>query len=145
MHTVADLLKSKPAGLVSVEAGVSVRSAAALMNEKRIGAVVVTDGGAVRGILTERDILTRIVAPSRDPDRTAVLDVMTPDPLTCRPETRLSEARQVMRDKRIRHLPVVEQGRAVGMISIGDLNLAEHDALEATILSMQAYIAGDTM
>jgi CBS domain-containing protein len=143
MRTVNDLLRTKTAGVATVEPGVSVRSAATLMNDRHIGSLVVTEGGALRGILTERDILTRVVAASRDPDKTAVADVMTASPLTCRPHTALGEARQVMRAKRIRHLPVVDGDRLVGMISIGDLNLVQHEELEATIQSMQAYISGD--
>lgn len=142
MRTVADLLKTKPDGIVTVESGISVRSAANLMNDRRIGSLVVTEGPAVRGILTERDILTRVVAGSRDPDRVTVQEVMTPGPLTCRLHTPLSEARQVMREQRVRHLPVIDDGRLVGMVSIGDLNVVEHEELEATIHTMEAYIAG---
>lgn len=171
MRTVADVLRSKSGGMggagggptggavVTVESGISVRSAARLMNDRRIGSLVVVEGptiddgngeGApggsrIRGILTERDILVRVVAGSRDPDRTTVEEVMTAECLTCRPHTSLDEARQVMRQRRIRHLPVVSDGGAlVGMLSIGDLNVVEHEELEATIHVMQAYIAGET-
>lgn len=172
MRTVADLLRSKShpgagaacrPGVVTVEAGISVRSAAKLMNDRRIGSLVVVDGpamedgradtvngersgGRIVGILTERDILVRVVAGARDPDRTTVEEVMTTDCLTCRPHTSLDEARQVMRERRIRHLPVVsDRGMLAGMVSIGDLNVVEHEELEATIHVMQAYIAGDTI
>lgn len=164
MRTVGELLRSKgggggpgPSGVVTVEAGISVRSAARLMNDRRIGSLVVVDGpamgenglssgaGRIRGILTERDILVRVVAGSRDPDRTTVEEVMTSDCLTCRPQTVLDEARKVMRERRIRHLPAVDdRGALVGMVSIGDLNVVEHEELEATIHVMQAYIAGET-
>lgn len=179
MRTVEELLRSKTqansgdgprGGVVTVEEGISVRSAAKLMNDRRIGSLVVVDGptmddsavdgkgasggaeaggrtgGRIRGILTERDILVRVVAGARDPDRTTVEEVMTTDCLTCRPHTTLNEARQVMRERRIRHLPVVsDRGMLVGMISIGDLNVVEHEELEATIHVMQAYIAGDAI
>lgn len=177
MRTVEELLRSKTSGdgprggVVTVEEGISVRSAAKLMNDRRIGSLVVVDGptmddsavdgkgasggaeggvraagGRIRGILTERDILVRVVAGARDPDRTTVEEVMTTDCLTCRPHTTLNEARQVMRERRIRHLPVVsDRGMLVGMISIGDLNVVEHEELEATIHVMQAYIAGDAI
>ena len=68
---------------------------------------------------------------------------MTTPVLTCGPGTKLTEARAVMRDKRIRHLPVAEGGRLVGMISIGDLNMADHQTLEETIRHMESYIAGE--
>jgi CBS domain-containing protein len=174
MRTVADVLCSKSPGgggsgaraggaacVVTVESGISIRSAAKLMNDRHIGSLVVVDGpsmedaemgiGAVRGsrirgILTERDILVRVVAGSRDPDRTTVEEVMTAECLTCRPHTSLAEARQAMRERRIRHLPAInDRGLLVGMISIGDLNVVEHDELEETIHVMQAYIAGETL
>jgi CBS domain-containing protein len=114
------------------------------MNDHKIGSVVVTKEGRMVGILTERDILTRIVAKQRCPVSTKASEVMTRSVLTCRPTTRLNEARKVMRDKHIRHLPVMDQDRLVGMISIGDLNQAEHGILIETIQSMETYIAGGT-
>jgi CBS domain-containing protein len=142
MSTVQDVLSRKPQTLHAVEAGASVLDAARVMNDHKIGSVMVLREGRMAGILTERDILTRVVARKADPESTRVGEVMTREVLTCRPETRLNEARKVMKDKRIRHLPVVERDKVVGMISIGDLNHAEHDILIETIHSMETYIAG---
>lgn len=153
MGTVQDILSRKPQTLHKVMTTASVLDAARVMNDHKIGSVIVMsgvgggggdggDGGRMVGILTERDILTRVVARQADPASTRVLDVMTREVLTCRPSTKLNEARLVMRERRIRHLPVLDGERVVGMVSIGDLNHAEHDILIETIQTMEAYIAG---
>lgn len=144
MGTVEDILARKPKAVHEVDASAPVLNAAQVMNDHKIGSVVVTKEGRMVGILTERDILTRIVAKQRCPVSTKASEVMTRSVLTCRPTTRLNEARKVMRDKHIRHLPVMDQDRLVGMISIGDLNQAEHGILIETIQSMETYIAGGT-
>ncbi len=143
MHQIRELLATKGGGVRSVPGECSVLDAAQAMNEARIGAVVVLDRGRMVGILTERDVMTRVVAAGRDPARTKVTQVMTSPVLTCAPETSLSEARGVMRGKRIRHLPVAAGEEIVGMVSIGDLNLCENEQLSATIRHMEAYIAGE--
>ncbi len=141
MSRVACLLDEKTCGTVhTIEPGSSVLEAARLMNDKKIGSLVVTDTHAVRGIVTERDLLQRVIAAERDPKTTKVAQVMTTILLTCTPETSLTEAREVMRTKRIRHLPVLEDGQLVGMLSIGDLNAAESKHLTATIQTLEAYI-----
>lgn len=129
----------------TIEGSASVLDAARLMNRHRIGAVVVTDHGAVKGILTERDVMTRVVAEAKAPAHTTVESVMTSPVLTCEPGSKLSEARKVMREERIRHLPVAEGGRLVGMISIGDLNTADQETLVETIRTMEVYIQGGPM
>ena len=143
MGTVQDILSRKPQrSLLTVESDASVLEAAEVMNDHKVGSVVVMSGDRMAGILTERDILTRVVASRKDPAATKVGEVMTRSVLTCRPGTKLNEARLVMRERRIRHLPVVEKERVMGMISLGDLNNAEHDILVETIHTMEAYIAG---
>lgn len=142
MGTVQDILSRKPQTLLTVDTNDSVLEAAGVMNDHKIGSVVVMNAGRMAGILTERDILTRVVASQRDPAGTRVQEVMTREVLTCRPATKLNEARLVMRERRIRHLPVVDKDRVVGMISLGDLNDAEHDILVETIQTMESYIAG---
>ena len=147
MGTVQDILSRKPQTLHKVTTAASVLDAAQIMNDHKIGSVIVMNeggsgGGRMAGILTERDILTRVVARQADPAATRVSDVMTREVLTCRPTTRLNEARLVMRERRIRHLPVLDGERVIGMVSIGDLNHAEHDILVETIQTMEMYIAG---
>ncbi|MCC5824322.1 MAG: CBS domain-containing protein [Phycisphaerales bacterium] len=142
MGTVQDILSRKPQTVLAVDSNESVLEAAKVMNDHKIGSVVVMNAGRMAGILTERDILTRVVASQRPPAETRVEEVMTREVLTCRPGTKLNEARHVMRERRIRHLPVVEKDLVVGMISLGDLNNAEHEILVETIQTMESYIAG---
>lgn len=143
MHThVKELIEAKSSTVHSVNAGTTVRDAAELMNKHHIGAVVVQAHDDMVGILSERDILTRVVAADKDPASTDVADVMTSEVLTCTPETGISEARRVMRTEHIRHLPVIDDGKIAGMVSIGDLNLVENETLTETIRYMEAYIGG---
>ncbi len=144
MGTVQDILSHKPHTIHQVASTATVLDAARVMNDHKIGSVLVMYEGRMVGILTERDILTRVVAKQADPAATRVTEVMTRKVLTCRPNTRLNEARLVMRERRIRHLPVLEGERVAGMVSIGDLNHAEHGILVETIHHMEAYIAGGT-
>jgi len=101
------------------------------------------DGGRLIGIFTERDILSRIVAQRRDPVDTRVEDVMTREVACCQPHTPLEEARGVMKNRRIRHLPVVDpDGQVLGLVSIGDLNAHDNHSQEQTIHFLQQYIHG---
>lgn len=142
MYQVSELIGLKGAQVVTIAPGASALDAARIMNEHKIGSLVVVDGARVVGIITERDILTRIVAPEKSPSKTSVRDVMTPTPITCRPETPLEELRGVMQQRRVRHVPVLDEGRLSGMVSIGDLNAAEAREMTQTIGYLKAYIAG---
>jgi CBS domain-containing protein len=125
MSIVQDILDRKGRDVVSVESTDSVLTAARLMNDRGIGGVVVTEGGRVAGIFTERDVLRRVVAERRDPAGTAVRDVMTAPVLRCRLDTRLDDCRALMTERRIRHLPVEDDDGLRGIITTGDL-LAHH-------------------
>jgi CBS domain-containing protein len=101
------------------------------------------DGGRIVGMFTERDILQRVVVPRRDPGTTAVQEVMTTEVVCCRPYTPLEEARAVLKNRRIRHLPVVDDDdRLLGLVSIGDLNAYEAHSHEVTIHVLEEYIHG---
>jgi CBS domain-containing protein len=120
-----------------------VLQAALLMNEHRVGALVVVEDGRVVGMFSERDVLQRVVAQRKDPEAATVGEVMTAAVVCCSPETSVDEARGVMRDRRIRHLPVVEaDGRLLGLISIGDLNAHLQAAQEQTVFLLSEYIQG---
>ena len=145
MFTVSQLLAHKEeAGtrtVATVRPGASVLDAAQIMNDERIGSLVVReDGEAVLGIITERDFLRRVLAAERSPSQTLVREVMTTDVLTCTTGAKLDDIRVLMREKRIRHMPVVEEGELRGMISIGDLNFAETHALNNHVEQLEAYI-----
>lgn len=140
MPTASALLDRKGREIATIEPDRSVREAAEAMNERRIGSLVVVEEGAIVGILSERDILTRVVAMGRDPDATTVRVVMTHETIVGMGQTTLDELRHVMRQKRIRHVPIVEDGELTGMISIGDLNAETREALTATITTLESYI-----
>ncbi|MEE8170248.1 MAG: CBS domain-containing protein, partial [Phycisphaerae bacterium] len=140
MKTVSDVLQKKGCDVHSTSRTTTVMAAARTMNEQHIGALVVTDGEHVVGIFTERDVLNRIVAAGRDPNKTTVADVMTSSVACCTSATAVDECRRVMREKRIRHLPVVDDGRLRGMVSIGDLNEYEIVEQDETIRYLNEYL-----
>jgi CBS domain-containing protein len=141
MANARQILAAKGGGVVTIGPEASVLAAARAMNEHHIGSLVVVAGGRLTGIFTERDVMRRVVAERRDPAKTKVGDVMT-SPVACAAlHTTCGELGVVMREKRIRHVPVVEDGSVVGMISIGDINRAEHDEQEQTISYLEQYIS----
>lgn len=125
----------------TIAQGASVLDGARKMNEHHVGSLVVLDTfDRMIGIISERDILTRVVADQRDPAATIVSTVMTEDVISCDPKTRLTEVRHMMTEKRIRHIPVLDEGSLIGMISIGDLNAANNADLNIEVKSMRQYI-----
>ena len=142
MPTAQTILDRKGNDVATVDHDQTVLDAAKLMNTRHIGALVVTKGERVVGIFTERDILNRIVAAGVAPESTRVGDVMTaPMACACR-DTKIAECRGVMTSKRIRHLPVVENGKLYGMISSGDILASEVEERQATIEYLQEYLHG---
>ena len=145
MPSVSNILANKGTHVQSVEPATTVLDAARLMNQQKIGCLVVMDGDRVVGMFSERDILRRVVVPRRDAAETTVGDVMTTEIVCCRPHTKLLEARGVMKNRRIRHLPVLDDDEKLcGMISIGDLNAFDMHEQESTIYIMEQYIYGRT-
>ena len=143
MALVRDVLAQKGADVLTVSPDLTVLEAARAMNDRRVGAAVVSDGDQVVGIFTERDMLRRIVAEERSPSQTAVREVMTPEVICCQGDTRIDEARGIFMNRRIRHLPVVdEQGQLEGLISIGDINAWQLDGQEVTIKYLHQYLYG---
>jgi CBS domain-containing protein len=112
---------SEPSKPVSVPPEATVETAVSVMNEHRIGSVVVTEDSRVIGIFTERDVLRRVVQEAREPSSTRVRDVMSQSPMTVTPDTTLLESIALMRQHDVRHLPIVEDGTLVGVVSIGDM------------------------
>lgn len=109
-----------------------VSSAVARMTEHNVGSLCIIDGERLIGIFTERDLLARVVAVGRDPERTLVEQVMTPDPVCIAADATVAEALQLLDSRDIRHLPVVEDDRLIGMISLRDLSdfvLSRQDTL----------------
>lgn len=142
MAQVRDILQKKGSQVWSIGTGATALQAAQLMTEHKIGGLVVLDGGRVVGMFTERDVL-RLVARRGDPAATAVGETMSEDVICCTPTTSLDEARSAMKNRRVRHLPVVGDGDSIaGVISIGDLNAFETADHEQTIFLMSEYIYG---
>ena len=128
--------------LFSVTSGQTVLEALKLMAEKNIGAVMVVDDGQLTGIFSERDYARKIILQDRHSDDTPVSDVMTPNVITIEPEQRLDECMVIMSDRHIRHLPVVEAGKLIGIISINDVVAAIIRDQKTRIASLESYISG---
>lgn len=139
---VPDIIPSTQ-DLTLVTPDMTVRDAACLMRENNIAAVMIVDGERLSGIMTERDIAARVVAQARNPDITLVSEVMTPDPDTLSPGDMAASALRMMREHNYRHLPVVENGRPVGMVSIRDLYAVVQKELETDLANRDAYIFGE--
>lgn len=122
MHDrIRSVLENKGREVQSTVPGVSVFDAVETMNARRIGALVVQDGGRLVGIFTERDILVRVIARGLDPRTVTVSEVMTRELITVGSDTLVSEAMKLMTNHRCRHLPVIDGDQLAGLISIGDL------------------------
>jgi len=106
--------------IVNAPGTMTVREAARLMKERHVGAVLVVEDGKLAGVFTERDILNRVVAEDRDPRTTPLAEVMTRNPQTIHPDKPFPDALHLMYEGGFRHVPVVEDGRAVGVISARD-------------------------
>jgi len=143
MTTAREILAVKGTAVATISPCASAYEAAARMSERNIGSLVVLDEGRLVGLITERDILRRVVAEGRDPNSTRVEEVMTSEIICCQLHTTLEEASGVMKNRRLRHLPVAsEAGELQGLISIGDLNAAQSHDHEQTIHLLEAYIHG---
>jgi CBS domain-containing protein len=143
MACVRDILELKGSHIQCIEPMATAFDAADHMNRYKIGSLIVLVGERLVGIITERDILVRIVAQGRDAASTLIEDIMTTEVACCRPHTTLEEARSTLKNRRIRHLPVLDdEDRLCGLISIGDLNAWDTNDHERTIYLLNAYIHG---
>ena len=121
MNQVSEILADKGRNVLEIEAGATVREAVRTMVDANVGSLLVTSSGEVVGIVTERDYLRRVALEGRTDDDTTVGEIMTAPLVVVGPDTSIDECMAVMTDRRIRHLPVVEDGKVVGLVSIGDL------------------------
>ncbi|CAN7296826.1 CBS domain-containing protein [Acidovorax sp. LjRoot129] len=143
MTVVSKILQSKPDATVqTIAPGSSVFEALKLMSDKGIGALVVTEGPTIVGIFTERDYARKIALMGRTSSITQVRDVMTTAVLFVRPDQTSEQCMQLMSTNRLRHLPVVEDGALVGMISIGDLVKDIISEQKFIIEQLEQYISG---
>jgi len=139
---ISALLREKGKNIYGVSRHVSVREAVREMSEKGVASLLVYERDKPVGLLTDRDVLMRVVDSGRDPSATRVEDVMTRDFVVVEPSMRVEQAMAIMTDSRCRHLPVVEDGQVVGMISIGDVTRWASRNYESIIRSYELYITG---
>jgi CBS domain-containing protein len=129
MRQIGEIIEGR--SLVHAQPADRVRDVARKMSDRNVGAIAILDGGILVGIFSERDMLTRVVAEGRNPDYTRVDDVMTKDLIVGAPADDINDALQKMHATNCRHLPVVQGGSLVGMISIRDLLRVDDDANRA--------------
>jgi CBS domain-containing protein len=118
---LAKILEEKGSDVLEIDADASVFDAVKAMVEANVGSLLVTEGGEIAGIVTERDYLRRVTLEGRTDKDTPVREIMSSPLVVARPETTIDECMAIMTDRRIRHVPVIDEGSVVGVVSIGDL------------------------
>jgi CBS domain-containing protein len=139
MTTIRQILAGKP-DIYSIDPDATVLDALRLLEQKNIGALLVMKGSQLSGIFSERDYARRMILHGRSSKETKVREVMTPDVFVIAPDTTSGECMVHMTDRHIRHLPVVEGGRVVGVISIGDVVRSVIEDLRFTVRQLEGYI-----
>jgi len=134
-RTIRDLIGSQT--ILTASAETSVSEAAGLMKRTNVGAIMVVEGGRLVGIFTERDALFRVIAEGREPHATRIAEVMTRNPQTIDPDKPLGHALHMMYEGGFRHVPVVENGRPLGMVSARDALGPELDAFESELVQRE--------
>ena len=142
MKTVSQLLQQKGYNIWSIAPDTTVYNALELMAYKNIGAVLVMDGENLVGILSERDYARKVILKARFSRDTLVREIMTEKVVCVRPDQSVEECMALMTDKRIRHLPVAEESKVIGVISIGDAVKAVISEQEFIIEQLENYISG---
>ena len=142
MKLVKHLLDSKGHNIISVAPDLSVFDAIKLMADKSVGSLVVMDDTQLRGIVTERDYARKVIIKGRSSESTSVSEIMSTDVLTTSSSQTVNQCMELMTERRIRHLPVVEDDRVIGMISIGDLVQAIISDQQEAIEQLESYISG---
>jgi len=142
MKLVKHLLDSKGSQIISIAADASVLDAIKLMADKAVGSLLVMDGDALTGIVTERDYARKVIIKGRSSESTEVGEIMTKEVVAATTDQTVSNCMSVMSERRIRHLPVVEDGRVLGIISIGDLVQAIIADQQEEIEQLEQYISG---
>lgn len=143
MAGIGEILKGSP---TVVTPATTVLEAVEAMSKNRTGACVVVDAGDLKGLFTERDVMSKVVLKRLDPATTKVYDVCTHDLITATPQTPEHQALRTMVDRHIRHLPVLDEGgKLVGMLSLRKLLQHRAEELGAQLESLHAFIAADAL
>ncbi len=146
MKHVREILKSKAIKQTyTVQPTTMVLDALKLMSEKEVGALLVLDSKRLVGIVTERDYARKVVLMARSSHTATVSEIMSTDILTVNPDQTIDECMELLTEKRVRHLPVMDEGRLIGLISIGDVVKNIMSEQEDTIQHLEQYIRGETV
>ncbi len=121
VNRLYEILEEKGGEVLKIDAEASVFEAVQLMVEKNVGSLLVTEGGDIAGIVTERDYLRRVTLEAHSDRETPVREIMSSPLIVASPQTTVDECMALMTDRRIRHVPVVDEGSVVGVVSIGDV------------------------
>jgi len=136
------ILEAKGGEVYAISPKATVYEAIAMMADKGVGALLVMEGQKLAGIISERDYTRKVILKGRSSREALVEEIMTRDVVTASPEITVAEGMRLMTDHRIRHLPLVSEGRVVGVVSIGDLVKAIISEQEETIAHLTNYITG---
>lgn len=142
MKLVQHLLDTKGREIISIARDASVFDAIKLMADRAVGSLLVMEGDELNGIVTERDYARKVIIKGRSSESTRVAEIMTTDLITTTAEQSVNDCMTLMSEKRIRHLPVLADGKVVGLISIGDLVQAIISDQQAEIEQLGQYISG---
>lgn len=142
MSTVSEILAHKGAMVLSVDSNETVFDAINLMAQLNIGAILVQNNDTISGIFTERDYLQKIALKSLSSQKTRVGDVMTTPVISAKPSDSIEQCMEIMTNNHCRHLPVVQDGKLLGIVSIGDLVKKMLDQKEAELTKLSEYITG---
>jgi CBS domain-containing protein len=141
MHQLAKILEEKGDQVFAIEADASVFEAIKRMVEANVGALLVTDEGEIAGIVTERDYLRQVTLKGRTDKETAIREIMSSPLIVATPQMTIDECMALMTDRRIRHVPVVEDGQVVGIVSIGDVVKFKSNQQSYEIQYLHEYIS----
>ena len=140
--TIGEILNHKGSQVWSISPNATVFDAIQMMSDKNVGALLVIEGGQLVGILTERDYTRKVALKGKVSKQTAVKEILTGEVVKVNPDSTVEECMRLMTDRRVRHLPVLEGDRIVGIVSIGDLVNWIISAQTSTIHQLQTYISG---
>jgi CBS domain-containing protein len=143
MTTIKQVLDTKGHDVLTVRPGDTVLHALEQMASRNVGAVLVVENDAPVGIFTERDYARSVILKGRSSSTTPVRDIMSADVIFVQPEQTVDECMAIMTKKRFRHMPVLQEGKLVGIVSIGDLVKTIIDEQEFTIKQLKGYIGGN--
>jgi CBS domain-containing protein len=141
---LSSILEDKGHKIFHIEPTATIRQCAEMMQRSSVGALLVLEEGRLIGIVSERDIVRKIIIENVDVNKALVLDIMTKHPLTVPPSLTVTEGMRLMTEKRFRHLPVIDQDKLIGVVSIGDLTRCAMLAKEREIETLTQYIRGET-